>query len=35
VHNMSKPFAAVTLDVSLEDATDSAGGGVLFVAEGA
>jgi hypothetical protein len=33
---MSKPYAAVTLDVSLlEDAVDSAGGGVLFIAEGA
>jgi hypothetical protein len=35
-HNMSKPYAAVTLDVSLlEDAVDSVGGGVLFIAEGA
>ena len=33
---MSKPYAAVTLDVSLlEDAVDSVGGGVLFIAEGA
>jgi hypothetical protein len=36
-HNMSKPFAEVTLYVSClaEDAADSAGGGVPFVADGA